>query len=66
MHLHAVIQWQACPLTHGPLQVAWVVNLAQPVLAMHAWRSLWVIAKTAAACLRDPKLLLHNLRCRTV
>lgn len=44
-------------------QVAWVGNLAQPLLAMHAWRSLWVIAKTTAACLRSPKLLLRNLRC---
>ena len=43
-------------------QVACVGNLAQPLLAMHAWRSLWVIAKTTAACLRSPKLLLRNLR----
>ena len=44
-------------------QVGWVVNLAQPLLAFHAWRSLWVIARTTAACLRSPKLLLLNLRC---
>ena len=44
------------------LQVAWVGHLAQPLLAMHAWRSLWVVAKTTAACLRSPKLLLRNLR----
>lgn len=47
---------------HRVPQVAWVGNLAQPLLAMHAWRSLWVIAKTTAACLRSPKLLLRNLR----
>jgi hypothetical protein len=67
MRAHDFVSWSKIQRTLMTLvpQVAWVGHLAQPVLAMHAWRSLWVVIKTTAACLRSPKLLLRNLRCMT-